>query len=418
MKDTQSFPDKLSNIIEPVDVESVIELGNLEIENMELQDKIDNLSDSDFAYGVQVQNLSDKTIIRGVLLAEGIWKGIKYTYDEIKNAASKFMNLNGDVDHKKTLKYGARDIGKLTKVIPNDMLRCLMFEAEVTDEFAREDVANGLLDSVSPSGKFSTLEQLSGNVPTGKGYTPLGWALTGSPACKFATIFNYDLSCLDDITKEPIEMSMMPVTKSTYKVVKNKDGKFDVICIQDGDIEATFKTEQAAQAHIKQISNEGTDDKTMAMDNSIDKKSLSNVISNTKDNEGDMLIMSQTNETPVVSPTPVVTQTTPTIAPKPEVTITQPVVIPVIAPEPVKPVVESVTKAEVENIVNTMVEKLKVEFNKSVQPPAVVPPVITPAPVVVVAPVPETPKHLKPSASLAAKMLLGEKPGKEDYEEQ
>lgn len=180
---------------------------NLEISDLEnIEEAIKLLNeeiDKDFSYGIQVQKLSNKTIIRGVLLAEGVWKGVPYSYEKIKESAMQFLSneeimvngtkyvpSKGDVDHRRTSKYKDKTVASLTKVIPNDMLKCLMFEAEVTDKDAIEDIANGSLNAVSPTGRFT----IDGS------YQPLGWALTGSPACHFSTIFNYDLSMLDENT--------------------------------------------------------------------------------------------------------------------------------------------------------------------------------------------------------------------------
>jgi len=145
------------------------------------------------SYNFQVVSLSKPAIIRGVLIAEGVWKGIKYSYEEMKKAIPEFEKITMLVDHGHTKEFGDVSIGKMRKVVGNDMLRAIMFEAEVFDERAIPLVANKSLDSVSIKGQFNDLNTKI-SPPEGSDYKPMEFSLTSSPACDFCTIFNMELT--------------------------------------------------------------------------------------------------------------------------------------------------------------------------------------------------------------------------------
>jgi hypothetical protein len=333
---------------------------NIEVSDLEnVEDAINILNeeiDNDFSYGVQVQKLSDKTIIRGVLLAEGIWKGFKYDYNVIKQSAPKFLSDNeyevdgkkyipiaGDVDHKRTLKYKDKIVGKLTKVVPNDMLKCLMFEAEITDQEAREDVLNGSLNAVSPTGRFTD----DGN------YQPLGWALTGTPACHFSTIFNYDLSLLDE------EQATTSTESLNNKVTISNTDEGDNVIMSVNQTVTTEATGNVAKAEsIPETKQEQPKQEQVKVEQT------SESVKETPKEESQLESKDDT----------------------------------VKEEDKPKDKVESVQVIDEEKLINSIVSKLKEEFNKNKQEP-VATIVTTPAPKA-------EPIKLVPSAELAAELLV------------
>jgi len=164
--------------------ESIIE--ELLAENVELRSKLGSEEIGSIFHVLSIKPMK----ISGVLIAEGVWKGIKYSYDKVlKPALNKFKGLKGLVMHGKTEEFKDRQIGKLTKVACDDILKAITFEAEVTDPEAIEKIKEGVFDAVSIKGKFDEID-MSSTPPEGVGYTPIEWSLTGTPACKNCLIFS------------------------------------------------------------------------------------------------------------------------------------------------------------------------------------------------------------------------------------
>jgi hypothetical protein len=189
MSTTVSFPYTGDIIIPPTSTDT----GNVWID---LTGKIFDIpsfelskeSDNGIASNIMFEELSNRILIRGVLLSEGIWKGMKYTYEEMKKAVELFKKTPGKVDHCKDSRYGDKTIGNIIDINTDDTLRCLTFQAEVTDPDAKIDVRSGKFDAVSVKLGFKEVDR-SGSVPMGIGYLPVEWSLTGSPACENCMIF-------------------------------------------------------------------------------------------------------------------------------------------------------------------------------------------------------------------------------------
>jgi len=160
-------------------------------ENEGLREKL--AAQGNVSYAFQIVSLSKPIRISGVLIAEGVWKGIKYSYEQMKASLSKFIGIPVRVDHGHTKEFGLSEVGKVDKVIANDMLRSLLFEAEVTDEKAQHLVESKVLDSVSIKGEFADADTKM-FPPVGLDYTPSEMSLTSSPACDFCSIFSVELT--------------------------------------------------------------------------------------------------------------------------------------------------------------------------------------------------------------------------------
>jgi len=176
-------------------------LQELLAENAMLREKLDQRRSELSSRFVILQEKPLK--IHGVLIAEGVWKGVLYDYNEMKKSKDKFLSLPLKVQHGHSEDFGDRSVGKITKVKAEDLLKSLTFEAEVTDPKAIELVKNGTLDAVSIKGSFELVDT-SSTPPKGVNYTPEEVSLTPSPACEFCQIFNYELSkkCGELFSKE------------------------------------------------------------------------------------------------------------------------------------------------------------------------------------------------------------------------
>ena len=163
-------------------------------ENTELRKRLKDLEEKP-GFSSAIHILSEAPLkITGVLISEGVWKGIKYSYEEMVKALPKFEKLKGLVMHGKTEEFKDRPIGELTKVSKDDILRAIVFEAIITDEEAAKKVKEGVFDAVSLKGEFKELDT-SKTPPEGKDYTPIEWSLTGSPACETCLIFSVQELC-------------------------------------------------------------------------------------------------------------------------------------------------------------------------------------------------------------------------------
>ena len=168
-------------------MESILE--ELLAENAQLREKLGNYQELGFTSNINILSRKPKLKISGVLIAEGVWKGVKYDYDEMKKALSKFLGLPIKVQHGKSEEFGDRTVGKVTKVAADDVIRSLVFEGVITDEKAVKLIEDGVFNAISIKGGFEKLEENS-TPPVGRNYTPIEASLTGSPACDNCMIFN------------------------------------------------------------------------------------------------------------------------------------------------------------------------------------------------------------------------------------
>lgn len=205
--------------------ESIIE--ELLAENAELRSRIESEDVGSIFHILSLRPMK----IAGVLISEGVWKGIKYSYDKVlKPALNKFKGLKGLVMHGKTEEFKDRVIGEITKVGTDDILKAITFEAVITDEDAIKKIQEGVFDAVSVKGKFEDIDT-SVTPPEGINYTPIEWSLTGTPACKNCLIFNKEelsLNIEKDINQDGLEEVKVKEMEEEFEV---KDG--DVLVLPD-----------------------------------------------------------------------------------------------------------------------------------------------------------------------------------------
>jgi hypothetical protein len=161
--------------------------------------------------GIKFYVLSEQPLkISGVLISEGIWKGIKFSYDEMKKVADKFKEVPVLVEHGKVKNTS---VGKILEVAPNDCLKALIFTAEITDPDIIEGIKAGKYDAISIKGAFDkvTIEE---GTPIGLGFTPIEVSITSSPACDRCLIFVTEQLSEDKEEKE--EKWKCPFCDHTY----------------------------------------------------------------------------------------------------------------------------------------------------------------------------------------------------------
>lgn len=186
-------------------------------ENARLREALAQVKDSGFVSLFHILEREPILKIAGVLITEGVWKGIKYTYDELKKALSKLRDLPGKVMHGHSEEFKDRTIGKITRVGTDDILKAITFEAEIHDPRAAELVKDGTFRGVSLKGMF---RELTSNVPPeGVDYTPIEWSLTGSPAVDNALLFR-----IEELSKS----LNLGVADETTEMSENEVEEFEV----------------------------------------------------------------------------------------------------------------------------------------------------------------------------------------------
>jgi len=168
---------------------SIIE--ELLAENVQLRKKLSELTElSGFTSLIHILEDKPQLKISGVLIAEGVWKGVKYDFEEMCKALDKFQGLPIKVMHGHSDEFGDRNVGKVIKVAKDPILRAIVFEGIITDNRAAELVKDGTFNAISIKGAF---KEISNDVPpVGRDYTPIEASLTGSPACDNCYIFNVE----------------------------------------------------------------------------------------------------------------------------------------------------------------------------------------------------------------------------------
>ena len=211
-------------------------------ENIALSDKLAKAQkelfkhkEAEFAYTFHVMELSKASgtlKIRGVFLAEGIWKGMKFTYEKMKAFAKKFIGIPIMKDHGWDPRYGTTKGGIITKVVPIDSLRCLAFEGDVTLDAFKQLVEDGTVDAISAKANW-TLNEKNEVVDV---ESAVEGSLTGSPVCEFCNLFSVGLSnyteqlnnSLDNIIDTSVDESNME-TKLDYVEVSLSNWNTDYL---------------------------------------------------------------------------------------------------------------------------------------------------------------------------------------------
>lgn len=164
--------------------------------------------------GIKFYILSEEPLkISGVLISEGIWKGIKFAYDEMKKVADQFKEVPLIVEHGKVKN---EPVGKILEVTPNDCLKALTFTAEITDPEIIQGIKSGHYDAVSIKGAFETVNVDNG-IPVGLNFKPIEVSITSSPACDRCLIFNIEQLSKDEKKEEVKAMWKCPFCDKDFE---------------------------------------------------------------------------------------------------------------------------------------------------------------------------------------------------------
>jgi len=177
---------------------------------------------SDFQY----EELVDKLKLRGILISEGVWNGIKYPWNQIKEMAKQFKkklsNLPWKVEHGRTENFKDKVVGKNTKININDFLKAIEYEAEIDDEDAIKDIISGKFRASSLKFQLDAVtkdsEKLAMNL------VPLDNSLTEYPACKVCNVFT--ITELSDKESNQVNYFGIKLFKKEYSKKSTGDEKY------------------------------------------------------------------------------------------------------------------------------------------------------------------------------------------------
>ena len=152
------------------------------------------------------EELADKLKIRGIFIAEGVWKGVLYPWKELKKMLSRFKEkLKGlpiKVEHLLDKKFKDKTVGEITEIKPNEFLKAIEYEAVITDPLAIEKIKDGTFQATSP--QFRLVKEVRDGVEVATDLEPIENSLTRLPACPVAKIFTKEalsLAVVDDNIK-------------------------------------------------------------------------------------------------------------------------------------------------------------------------------------------------------------------------
>jgi len=176
-------------------------VNELIAENTYLRQEIEKLTKRNISDTVEVETLSDFSVVEeladklrisGILLAEGVWNGVLYSKEEIKKMykifKDKLSKLPVRIEHERDDDFGSKAVGQHTNVEWSDTLGAILYEAEITDPKAIEELKNGRF--VGTSLKLYLKKENVGGVDKGIDLEPVDNSLTSAPACESCIIVN------------------------------------------------------------------------------------------------------------------------------------------------------------------------------------------------------------------------------------
>jgi len=168
-----------------------------------------------------IESLQDKPIVvTGIALAEGIWKSVVYTPEEISKAADDLKGKPLLVEHGHDDHFNDRKVGEVTEAHFDPTLKALVFKAKVEDEEARKLVMNGTFQAVSCS-TWMEKRTINQDLKMGYAFHFAELSLVKNPACEKCFIFH-----LEQLRKEMDKVEQC-LNKNEDKIENRSDVKME-----------------------------------------------------------------------------------------------------------------------------------------------------------------------------------------------
>jgi len=170
-------------------LEQDLQARKLEIENLKNTVKPESAQEElafDFFTVLEDKGLA----VTGVALAEGIWKNVVYTCDEIKKAADQLIGKPIKIEHGQDKEFGDRTVGEVIEATWDELLKALKFKAKLTDKKAVDYVNAGRFKAVSMSTWMDKIPIGQEGIKMGLDYKFAELSLVENPACDRCFIFH------------------------------------------------------------------------------------------------------------------------------------------------------------------------------------------------------------------------------------
>ncbi len=195
-----------------------------------------------------IEELNSKLAISGILLAEGVWKGVLYSKNEIKkmydNFKDKLSKLSYKVEHENTDEFTTNNVGVNTDIEWSDTLGAILYKANITDPRAINLIKNGTLKGTSMKLELNKVIDNKGNIK-GVDLKPIDNSLTSDPACLPSQII---------ISREVLNNKGESETQ-TFSITEDKPNEKKEISIVENDKVSTVLSEKELE-HIQELFNE------------------------------------------------------------------------------------------------------------------------------------------------------------------
>jgi hypothetical protein len=172
------------------------------------------------------EELEGKLVVAGIALAEGLWKHVLYSAEEIQKAAKDLKGKPLMVEHGTDEDFKENHVGKVLEAYFDTLLKSLVFKAEVTDPAAIKKVKDGTFPAVSCSTWVDKFP-INAEQAVGFNYKFNELSLVRAPACDKCFILaveelakKLNKQTENMLVKKEIAMSETPVLEKESEVVE------------------------------------------------------------------------------------------------------------------------------------------------------------------------------------------------------
>ena len=128
--------------------------------------------------------------ISGIALAEGIWKNVIYSPEEIEKATAELVGKPIKVEHGMDKEFGSKIVGKVIEALFDKVLKAIKFKANIEDPIIKERVTDGIYKAVSMSTWMDKIPTKEESIKEGKDFKFAELSLVKNPACEKCFIFH------------------------------------------------------------------------------------------------------------------------------------------------------------------------------------------------------------------------------------
>lgn len=149
------------------------------------------MEDLTFGFFPIISLNSEKPIqISGIALAEGIWKNVIYSPEEIEKATADLVGKPIKIEHGMDKEFGSKIVGKVIEALFDKILKAIKFKADIEDPIIKERILAGAYKAVSMSTFMEKIPTNDESIKEGIDFTFTELSLVKNPACEKCFIFH------------------------------------------------------------------------------------------------------------------------------------------------------------------------------------------------------------------------------------